>query len=74
MRNQNNVRFNDLVVLLEAFGFCFDRKKGSHMIYKRLDIPKIINIQEDKGQAKPYQVRQFLDIIHKYGLSLEDEK
>ena len=68
--NQKNVRFGDFILLVEAFGFEHDRSRGSHFIYKHGGIPKIINLQDDRGHAKPYQVRQFLDLIKKYNLKL----
>jgi len=33
----------------------------------------VVNIKNDNGQAKPYQVNQFLSLIEKYNLKLEDE-
>ena len=70
--NQQNVRYDDFVVLVEAFGFEYDRSKGSHTMYKHTDIPEIVNIQDNQGQAKPYQVRQFLGLIKSHNLKLED--
>ena len=71
--SQKNVRYSDFVSLIEAFGFEHDRIKGSHAMYKHTGIPKIMNIQDDKGQAKPYQIRQFLQLIKNYNLKLESE-
>ena len=36
------------------------KTEGSHHIYFRPDIPELVNLQNVKGQAKPYQMRQFL--------------
>jgi hypothetical protein len=33
-----------------------------------------VNLQEVKGEAKPYQIRQLLRIVEKYNLTLEDEE
>jgi hypothetical protein len=33
----------------------------------------MINLQEVKGEAKPYQIRQFLKIVERHDLRLEDE-
>ena len=71
--NQKNVHFNDFVALVEAFGFREIRVKGSHHIYERSDVPDMVNIQNDKGQAKPYQIKQFLSLIEIYNLKLEVE-
>jgi hypothetical protein len=45
---------------------------GSHHIFARPDVPELINLQAVRGQAKPYQVRQFLKLVERYGLSLEE--
>ena len=70
--NSKNVRFSDFVTLIEAFGFERIHINGSHRTYSRDDIPDLINIQNDNGEAKPYQIRQFLKIIEKHQLKLED--
>lgn len=67
-----NVRFGDFQELLEDFGFDLSRISGSHHIYTHEGINDIINIQNVKGQAKPYQIRQALKLIELYNLSLED--
>ncbi len=69
-----NVRFNEFEVLLKGFGFELARINGSHHIYNRDDIPEIINIQNKKGQVSPYQVKQFLALIEKYNLTLDNEE
>ena len=71
--NQKNVRFNDFTILLEAFGFGQMRKRGSHRIYEHPNIPAMVNAQNENGQAKPYQIKQFLAIIETYNLKLEGE-
>ena len=35
-------------------------------------VPRPMNLQEVHGQAKPYQVRQFLKLIEQYDLTMED--
>ncbi len=47
--------------------------KGSHHIYSRNGIEELLNLQDVKGKAKPYQVKQLIKIIEKYGLLEEDE-
>jgi len=66
------ISFAELERLAIAFGFAHDRTKGSHKIYKHPDFGQRLNIQPKGKYAKPYQVRQFLDIIEEQGLSLED--
>jgi hypothetical protein len=36
-------------------------------------VPELVNLQEVAGEAKPYQIRQFLRIVERYDLRLEDE-
>jgi len=68
-----NIRFADMVSLVEGFSFTRSRTDGSHHIFSRSDIPEIVNLQDVKGQAKPYQMRQFLKLVEKHNLKLEDE-
>jgi hypothetical protein len=46
---------------------------GSHHIFTRPDVPDLVNLQNAGGQAKPYQIRQFLKLVEEYNLRLEDE-
>ncbi|HEY7035011.1 MAG TPA: type II toxin-antitoxin system HicA family toxin [Thermomicrobiales bacterium] len=64
----------EFVELVKAFGFAFDRTRGSHHIFLRPGVSDIINIQERSGQAKGYQVRQFLRIVERLNLTLEEDK
>jgi len=73
LSGSKNIRFNDMVDLVEAFGFQLSRISGSHHIFVHPDIPELVNLQNVKGQAKPYQIRQFLKLVERYKLSLEDE-
>jgi predicted RNA binding protein YcfA (HicA-like mRNA interferase family) len=59
--------------MVERFGFRLDRVSGSHHIFVHEAIPELVNLQEVKGEAKPYQIRQFLRLIELYNLKLEDE-
>ena len=68
-----NVRFAEMVNLVQGFGFRLSRVEGSHHIFIHPDIHELVNLQEVKGEAKPYQVRQFIKLIEKYNLHLEDE-
>jgi hypothetical protein len=45
---------------------------GSHHIFVHPDIPELVNLQSVKGQAKPYQIKQFLRLVERYDLKLED--
>jgi len=67
-----NVRFTDLLDLAKGLGFELDRVRGSHHILRHPAIRRSMNLQEDNRQAKPYQIRQLLDLGKRYNLSLED--
>lgn len=73
LQNPANVRFAAFVRVVEAFGFRLDRVAGSHRIYVHSNVPVPLNLQPLGGQAKPYQVRQFLDMIESYDLLMEDD-
>jgi hypothetical protein len=65
-REPANVRYSDLEKVCEEY-FGKPRQTGtSHAIFKTpwVGNPRI-NIQDDKGKAKPYQVRQVLLAIEK---------
>ena len=65
-REPTNVRFNDFKNLCETY-FGKPRQDGSsHTIFKTPwpGDPRV-NIQNAKGKAKPYQVRQVLQAIEK---------
>jgi len=61
------LRFEELCRAAELFGFEFRGDKGSHRIFVKEGIREMLNFQEVKGKAKPYQVRQF-KIIERYNL------
>ena len=69
-----NFRFDDFAVLVQSFGFRISRARGSDHIYIHPSIPELVNIQEVDGEAKPYQIRQFLKLVERYDLRLEDEQ
>ncbi len=74
LAGSKNIRFSDMIELVEGFGFRLSRTDGSHHIFAHHDIPELVNLQEVKGQAKPYQMRQFLKLIERHSLRLEEDK
>jgi len=65
-RSPQNVRFSDLCKVCDAF-FGEPRYQGtSHRVYKTpwIGDPRV-NIQDQDGRAKAYQVRQVLAAIRK---------
>ena len=73
LSGSKNLQFDDLVILVEAFGFSLSRINGSHHIFTHPTIPELINLQNRNGKAIPYQIRQFLILIEKYSLTMENE-
>ncbi|KPA17808.1 YcfA-like protein [Candidatus Magnetomorum sp. HK-1] len=71
LNNSKNVRFSDAVSLAKAFGFALDRINGSHHIFKHPDKPALLNLQNVKGKAKPYQLKQLIQLIERYNLKME---
>jgi HicA toxin of bacterial toxin-antitoxin, len=72
LRNPAGLRFEEAKKLAMAFGFRLDRINGSHHIFVRLGIPRLINLQNCGGKAKVYQVRQLLKLAELHNLPLED--
>jgi predicted RNA binding protein YcfA (HicA-like mRNA interferase family) len=61
--NVDGLSFEEFKTLLRQCNWEFDRQKGSHEIWfspKRNRLP----IQNRKGKAKGYQVKQFLAILN----------
>lgn len=69
-----NVAFGEMVTMVEGFGFRLIRTSGSHHIFAHRDVLELVNLQDVKGEAKPYQIRQFLRLVEKYNLRLEEEE
>ena len=73
-RNPSGLRFDEIVALAEAFGFLHRRTTGSHRIHARDGIPELVNLQNVKGMAKAFQVRQLLRLVEAYGLHVEGDR
>ena len=78
LQNPKGLSFAELCRLAEYAGFHFKRQRGSHRIYKHPDLSsriQIMTFQESKhSEAKPYQVRQLLDVIDAYHLIKAEER
>jgi predicted RNA binding protein YcfA (HicA-like mRNA interferase family) len=72
LSGSDNIRFDDVVTVIQAFGFRLSRVSGSHHIFKHDGIPKLLNLQSVKGKAKPYQIRQFLALMEEYNLTMKE--
>jgi len=64
--NPRDIRFSDLCKVCDHFFGEPRQRRGSHRVYKTpwQGDPRI-NIQNDKGKAKAYQVKQVLLAIEK---------
>ncbi len=66
-RSDANIEFSDLRSLLLHLGFD-ERTRGSHHIFRRIDVEERLNLQRQGSKAKPYQVRQVRALILRYQL------
>lgn len=73
LSGSKNISFSDAVIIAKAFGFYLDRINGSHHIFVHLEIPELVNLQNNKGKAVPYQIKQLLQLIERYNLQMENE-
>ena len=73
LAGSKSIHFGDFVNLLEALGFRLARINGSHHIFQHPQVREPVNIQEVRGQVKPYQIRQVIELIEAYGLTLESD-
>lgn len=73
LSGSKNIRFSEMVTLVEAFGFRLSRVKGSHHIFVHPQVQELINLQDVDGKAKPYQIRQFLRLVERYNLTMGDK-
>ena len=65
-RNPHGVRFADLARICDRYFGAPRRRGGSHLVYRTpwRGVPRV-NIQNDNGMAKVYQVRQVARAIEK---------
>ena len=62
-RNPAGLRLEELCRLAEHAGFEFVRQRGSHRIYRHHGLGGTLSVQDFRGEAKPYQVRQLISVI-----------
>jgi predicted RNA binding protein YcfA (HicA-like mRNA interferase family) len=68
-----NVLFKDFITIIESFGFKLDRINGSHHIFINKKHKQLISVQSDGKDAKPYQVRQFIIIVERLNIRMEEQ-
>ncbi len=73
--NPKGIRFTDLCKVCDSYFGKARQNSSSHRVYKTpwQGDPRI-NIQNDKGKAKAYQVRQILEAIEKLEISHDVKK
>ena len=73
LSGSKDLRFAEVVSLAKAFGFRLSRVKGSHHIFAHPNVRELVNLQEVRGRAKPYQVKQLMELVEKYDLELKED-
>jgi len=68
LRKSSSLKFREARALAEGVGFRLDRTRGSHHIFIHDSSKILLNLQNVKGQAKPYQVRQLVTLIQEHNL------
>jgi hypothetical protein len=72
--NPVGVRYTELCKVCDHFFGSPRQSSGSHRVYRTpWEGEPYVNIQDKKGMAKPYQVRQVLDAIDKLQEQEENE-
>lgn len=74
LAGRRTLPFDDFARLLLAFGFSHKRTRGSHHIYVHRRARRPLSVQPRGGEAKGYQVAQFMAMVEEYGLTMEDEQ
>ena len=64
--NRSDVRFEKFCAVIEHFGFRCRGGKGSHKVYVRDGVVENLSVQEVNSKAKPYQIKQFIDLLDRY--------
>jgi predicted RNA binding protein YcfA (HicA-like mRNA interferase family) len=64
--------FRDFERLLVAAGFVQKRERGSHKSWRHPAMAEVLTVQPKGKDAAPYQVRKFLDMMRRHGLTVED--
>ena len=74
LSGSRNIRFSEAVAGAEMFGFRLLRINGSHHIFAHPEVSELVNLQDVNGKAKPYQVKQLLQLIERYDLTMENDE
>lgn len=74
LSGSKNISFAEAAACITAFGFKLSRVKGSHHIFVHPEVNELINLQNVDGKAKPYHLRQFLQLVEQYNLQMEEDE
>lgn len=66
-QNPKGVRFDDACKTAGWLGFIYNGGQGSHRVFKRLGELVQLNFQNCNGFIPPYQARQLISMLNKYG-------
>jgi len=69
LANPAGVRLDEACKIAAEIGFQRLSGKGSHCTYGKEGEPLLLNFQNRNGYIKPYQARQLIDMVRKYGYS-----
>ena len=61
------MRFSDACAAAALLGFAHSGGRGSHRSFARAGEPVGLNFQNRGGFVPPYQARQLIEMIRKYG-------
>lgn len=67
LANAKAVRFEDACKAAELLGFTHKGGKGSHRAFARQGESELLNFQNRAGYIPPYQARQLIAMIERYG-------
>ena len=65
--NHKAVRFDEACKAAEILGFVHKGGRGSHRAFARPGEPELLNFQSRNGTIPPYQARQLIAMIERYG-------
>jgi hypothetical protein len=72
--DSRNVGFVEFCRLIEAFGFVLRRVSGSHHIYSHPQVPRPLSLQPREQEAKPYQIKQFVEMVEEFEVKMESRR
>jgi len=67
LNNPKTVRFDEACKAAEMLGFIHKGGQGSHRAFARPGEPELLNFQNRGGTIPPYQARQLIAMIERYG-------